>query len=134
MRTYDAVGLVAAAAPYRRKMHDFSADDIMSDEDNYVFRNEGGDYALFIHQRQGVYCGHYLFQSRGRNAIREGKAFLEEAFSTGEVEVIEGLTPLENLGARWMNKKLGFKSYGVTPTKVGPCEIVILTKTEWEAQ
>jgi hypothetical protein len=57
---------------------------------------------------------------------------LKEIF-TGpyDVEVIEGLSPLGKLGARWLNRKLGFKSHGVVDTVSGPCEIVIMTKNEW---
>lgn len=133
MRTFDSEVIIQAIEPYLKKLHGFVVDDFVKDEENYAFSNDDLDVAFFQMQRPGVYTGHYFFHSRGRAAVVAAKDFLKEAFDTGDIEIIEGITPLQHLGARWLNKQLGFKSYGVSPTKAGPCELVILTKKEWQA-
>lgn len=131
MRTFDPDVICQAVAPYLHELHGFIVDDFVKDEDNYAFTNENLDVSLFQMQRPGVYCGHYFFHSRGRAAVNVARLFLDEAFASGVVQVVEGLTPLHKLGALWVNKQLGLKSYGVTDTSAGLCEIVIVTKKEW---
>lgn len=134
MVTKDKEIILQAIKPYLRELHGFVIEDFVDDDENFAFTNDNYDVSLFQMQRRGVYCGHYFFHSRGRAAVKAAKEMLREAFETGNIEVIEGITPLQKLGARWMNKQLGFKSYGVSQTKAGPCELVILTKDEWSQE
>jgi|SRR6185312_627505 len=99
---------------------------------NIALINDVNDVSLFQRILPEVVIGHYFYHSRGRNAIDTATDMLHEIF-TGDynVEVIEGLTLLEKLGARWLSKKLGFKSYGIVQTTAGPCEMVMMTKEEW---
>lgn len=133
MRTTDLELVKDATDPYRDGMHGFYPEEWLSNDENVALTNSRGDISLFERELPGVVTGHYFFHSRGHHAVRAAKEMLEEIF-TGDydVKLIRGLTPLEKLGARWMNKQLGFTSYGVVQTKVGPCELVILTKQEWE--
>src|SRR3546814_14858642 len=59
--------------------------------------------------------------------------FLDELFSEYAVDTVVGMTPLDNKGARWMNRRLGFTYCGIVKTEVDPCEIVMMTKKDWLA-
>jgi hypothetical protein len=96
---------------------------------NFYLR-EGDNLALFAYQYDGLYIGHYFFVARGKEARDLGKRFIKKAFEREDVKVIEGLTPLTNLGARWMSRQLGFKSHGVVETRRGFCELFLLTKEQ----
>jgi len=101
------------------------------DDDNNIAYIDDGSVALFQRFRPGIVIGHYFFKVKGKMAIKLAKEIISEVFKTEEA--IMGMTPLVNLKARWMNRQLGFKSNGVIDGKEGPCELVILTKKEWEA-
>lgn len=97
-----------------------------------ILLKDGDDLVLLEFVKPDVYNGHYLFQSRGSVALKKARLFLQEIFTTYRCQILQGLTPLNYLGARWMNRKLGFNSYGIIHTEIGPCELVMLTKQEWE--
>lgn len=92
----------------------------------------GEDCALFSLVKPYVYEGHYVFKSRGKAAITAAKKFLSTMFDEYDAKVINGITPLENLGARYLTRKLGFTSYGEVQTKLGSCELFVLTKEEFQ--
>jgi len=130
MRCYSPELVSAAVEPYG-PIQDFNPVEWLADHKNIALMNRD-DCALFEYEAPGVYTGHYFFVSRGKEAIRVGKEFLREIFQGGHgVQVIRGLTPLTNLGARWMNKRLGFTGYGPIDTPTGVVELVILTKKEY---
>lgn len=133
MRTFDLELVKSATDPYRDETVGFNPQKWLESPQNVALTNNNGDIALFERELPGIVTGHYFFHSRGKEALKAAKQMLEEAF-TGDydIKVIRGLTPLDKLGALWMNKKLGFKSYGKVETLAGPCELVILTKKEWE--
>ena len=131
-RTYNPEDVLQATEQYKHKLEDFDVDSWLANHDNIALINEHNDVSLLLRIMPAVVIGHYFYHSRGKDAVRTAKAMREEIFSGDyNVEVIEGLSPLENLGARWLNKQLGFKSYGVVDTTSGPCEVVMLTKDEW---
>lgn len=134
MRTFDANLVSQAVAFFRKTELDFDPVDWISNHANFAFINEAGDMALFEHELPHVVTGHYYFRSRGKTALKAAREFLDEIFdSRYNIQVIRGLTPLTHLGARWMNRQLGLKSYGVVQTTIGPHEIFILTKKEYTA-
>lgn len=100
------------------------------DDDNIALTN-GPDFALFEYVSPGVYNGHYFCTNRGKGVINFSYECLNYMFSNG-CEVIKGLTPVEKRAARWMSRKIGFTSYGILETNLGPHELFILTKKEWE--
>lgn len=131
MRTFDARLVSEAVSFFRKTELDFDPIDWVSNPANIALGN-GQDMALFEHETPRVVTGHYFFQSRGRQALEQGRLFLDEVFSPCyNVEVIRGLTPLQHLGARWMNRQLGFTSHGVVQSTIGPHELVILTRKEY---
>lgn len=134
-RTKDVKKVVDAVSQYQEEVLGFEPDDWLKNHDN-VALVKGDDVSLFERQYDlgdDVVCGHYFFFSRGRAARDTAKEMLKEAF-TGPYNInrIAGLTPVDHRGALWMNKQLGFKSYGQVDTPAGPCEFVLLTKQEWE--
>lgn len=131
-RTYDLAVVKRATDPYRNEMLGFFPEDWLGIKENIALSDEEGNVCLFEYGAKGLYTGHYFLIVRGKQAVKAAKEMLKAAFSLDEIEVIRGLSPLEKLGARWMNRQLGFKSYGVIQTESGPCELVILTKNEWK--
>jgi hypothetical protein len=131
-QTHDIESLLRTLAPYIHELEGFSAEAWLEQEPNICLTDGKGSFALFEYNTRGIYTGHYFFVVRGKAALKLAKEFLDFLFKNYEVELIRGLTPLEKLGARWMNRKLGFTSYGVVKTIVGPCELVILTNQEYE--
>lgn len=132
-RTYDAY-LVSLAVKEFLKDNAEDVDPIewLSDPDNIVLQNDKGDVMLFEHGIRDIYSGHYFFKSRGRQAIQSAIEILDELFNTCyNIPVIMGLVPLTHLGARWLTRHIGFKSYGVQRTSQRPYELFIITKEEF---
>lgn len=131
-RTKDPKKIQKATNQYAEKIEGFDPEDWVQNEENVALINEKGDVSLFERDSPSVVSGHYFFFSRGNEAVSVAKAMLTEIFSGPyNVKAVKGLTPLENLGARWVNRKLGFKEYGVIHTTLGPHLLVIMTKDEW---
>lgn len=130
MRTYD--WKLIAGEVYRWKGHvdEFEAENWTADERNIALTDDDKNVALFQYERPGVYIGHYFFHARGRKALEVGRKFLKEIFDMEGVEVIKGYTPVTHLGARWLSRQLGFKSYGALQFDEDSHELFILTKKE----
>ena len=96
--------------------------------DEYLLKDD--NLMVFEKVKEGIYTGHYFFNSRGRAAIEVAQLLVQKAFSSF-AEVIQGLTPINQKGAKWLTLKLGAKSYGIVETINGPCELFIMTKDEW---
>lgn len=124
-------GLVSNLLASYLPLHGFDAKEFVENRDN-VCLLKGGDLSLFEKVSESLYEGHYFFESRGKEALRVAQEMLAYFIQKFEPQAIKGLTPLEHLGARWLSRKLGFKGYGVVQTPVGPCELFILTKKDWE--
>lgn len=135
MRTYDIDKVTAAVTQYAEEVVGFDPEQWLEDANNIALINENNDIALFEKQQdlRRTVCGHYFFFSRGKEAIKAARQFLEEIFSEAYlVETITGLTPENHKGALWMNKKLGFQEHGLVDTVIGPCRFVLLTKQQWK--
>ncbi len=130
-RTYDA-NLIAPAIKFFLGTED-KIDPIewISKPTNIALVNDNGDVSLFELDVNNVYNGHYYFQSRGKKALLAAREFLDTAFnSCYNIPLIMGLTDLTHLGARWLSRQIGFKSYGVVKADK-PYEMFILTKKEF---
>lgn len=111
----------------------FEPDIWINDDKNIALTDNKGNFSLFEYNLPGVYTGHWFFPyARGRQAINLANEMLDEIFAPDkyDVKIIRGLTPLQNLGARWLARQVGFKSHGVTQTEAGPCELFILSRRE----
>ena len=122
---------ISEAVNQRYPFGDINPTDWLKEPHNIALKNDKGDVSLFQYSQDKVFIGHYFFFSRGREAITAAEEFLEELFTKYHVEVIQGWTPLLNRKARWMSKRLGFKSYGVIHAAEA-CELFIMTKQEWK--
>lgn len=131
MRTFSKELVDYAITSYRDRMHGFEL-SWLDNEKNIALSDEKGNVSLFEFNQDGLYTGHYFYHCRGKDAFDLAKSQLNEMFSNYDVRIIRGLTPVDNLGARWMSKKIGFTSYGIEDTFAGPCELFILTRQEWE--
>ena len=106
--------------------------DWVADQSNILLTNCYGDLSLFEAGKNPlIVTGHYYFRSRGKAAIVAAKEFISEVFDLG-VQTIVGLTPLTNLGARWMSRHVGFRSHGVVHNTKEPCELFIMHHTEFK--
>lgn len=134
VRTYDTQTIAQAVADYSSQVSGFDPEAWVQDDQNIALVNDNGDVALFERQWRAptTVAGHYFFKSRGKIAREVAKDFLWEIFlGPYQVEIIAGLTPVEHLGALWMNKQLGFKQHGEIETPSGKFKFVMLTKQEW---
>ena len=132
-RAYDVEDLMETMEPYLHELEGFYPKEWLNNKENVCLTDGNGNFTLYERQLAPVVIGHYFLKARGREALNLCKRFLEEIF-TGpyNVSIIHGVTPHDKRGALWMNKQLGFKSQGPINTIVGPCELVMLTKEEWE--
>ena len=132
MRTFDAHLVYGAIKALLKCEPHFDVIEWVAEPHNIALLNEVGDLALFERGKNPLtVTGHYYFLSRGKDAIRTAREFLSDVFDLG-VQTITGITPLTNLGARWMSRHLGFKSYGVVKTTEEPFELFIMHHTEYK--
>lgn len=135
MRTYSITLIEKTMTPYLHEVAGFDPVKWVLDWNNIALTNKNEDLALFELSEDGIYTGHYFFNSRGKEAYEAAQKFLKEIFSKQyDVKVIRGLTPLDKKGALWMNRRLGFIEYGDIDTPDGPCRLVLLTRPEWIEQ
>lgn len=132
MRTYNKELVCTAITQYSEHIQGFYPDEWLKTERNIALTNDREDIALFEYAKPGVVMGHYFFFSRGRQAVNAAVDFINELFNDYSVEVIIGLTPLTNKAAKWMNRRLGFKFLGIVKTEIEPCEIVMMSKKDWQ--
>ena len=132
-RHYGAESLMKTMEPYKDELVGFHPEHWLANEENVCLTDGNGNFTLFQRFMPEVVMGHYFLKVRGREALNLCKEFLKEIF-TGpyNVNIIQGITPHNKLGALWMNKQLGFKSAGTVETEIGPHELVVLSKLQWE--
>lgn len=93
---------------------------------NVALTDDQGNVALFECTGEGVFEGHTLFASRGREAIETGRTMLCAMVDMHGARAIWGRTPVQRRAARWFSRKLGFRSLGIVETVRGPCELFYL--------
>jgi hypothetical protein len=125
MRTYSAELIAPAVDSFLGVGHNVDVQDWLDNKETIALVNENGDLALF--EKHGTWQGHYFFKSRGKKAVTAAKKFLDEVFNPCyNISVLTGLTPIHNLGARWLSRKIGFTSQGVMTIDNQPFEFFIL--------
>lgn len=135
MRETDPIVVAKALSEYQDIIGDeFNPILWVADDKNIVLR-KGDSFSLFQYDSPGVYTGHYFFSKgdRGKKAIVLGKQMLAEVFDEHGAKVVRGLTPLQNLPARWTARQLGFESFGVVSVVSGPCELFIQTAEQFRS-
>jgi len=132
MRTFDKDIVTKATSLYADEIVGLDVEEWLKDDQNIALTNKDGDVSMFEHFYPGAVYGHYFYHNRGKAAIETATSHLKELFENYDVKLIQGLTPITHLGARWLAKKIGCKSQGIIHTKVGPCELFLISKEEWE--
>lgn len=108
----------------------FDASDWLSDDRNVVLAEEGS-IGVFEYNIPRVFTAHYMFRKhRGKDAKALSLDMLREMRHKYDAKVIRGIIEVENRASRWMTRQLGFTSYGIEETKVGPCEIFCMDLDE----
>lgn len=132
IKKIDSLDFIKSAThDYRNDMAGFDPETWL-DGENIALGNDNGDLCLLEKSADKIYTGHYFFKVRGKEAIALAKDLLKYIFTETDAEVIRGLTPLRKVGARYVSRQIGMKSYGIIKTIVDPCEIFIITRKEWE--
>lgn len=137
MRTWDVMKIEPAITKFLGPNHTVDPIDWVSQPENIVLTNEEGDLALFEYSFpiKRVYAGHYYFKSRGRMAITAARNFLDEIFNTCyNIHILMGLTPIDRRDAKWMNRMIGFTSYGLEEINGKQYELFIMTKKEFNRE
>lgn len=92
---------------------------------------EDGNVGMFEQFSSGVYTGHYFFRDRGKKAKDLAIRMMDKVFADYGVEILRGLTPIDNRPAQWMTRHLGFKDYGEFEHPSGMCTLFMMTKNEF---
>jgi hypothetical protein len=95
-----------------------------------VFGN--GDIALFDYEDEGIYQVHFLFESRGRQAIAHAKQAFDQLFINHNATLIFGLVPDFRRDVKLLARWAGGKSQGIRQTSEGPCELFVLSNAMWK--
>lgn len=103
----------------------------LANEHNVPVVFENGDIALFDYEGEGVYQVHFLFESRGRQAIDHAKQSFDHMFKSG-ASLIFGLVPDFRRDVKLLARWAGGKSAGMRETSEGPCELFVLSNAMWK--
>jgi hypothetical protein len=131
-RTYSRDLIEPAVEFMLGKDHTIDVQGWIDNPKHIVLLNDKGDLALFEPGVKHIYSGHYFFKSRGKEAIKSAKEFLDTLFNTCyNIDMVMGLVPVEKLGAKWITRRLGFTSCGPIEHNGLHYEQFILTKKEF---
>lgn len=112
--------------------------DWLASKGNIPVTFDNGDVALFDYEGDGIYEGHYLFVSRGEEAIRHAKSAIRTMFVEHGVSLIFGMVPDFRRDVKLMTRWLGFRSKGARWASEGPglpdvkFELFVLSKFMWK--
>lgn len=93
---------------------------------------ENGDVVLFDNEQNGVFQVHFLFESRGRQAIDHAKKAFEILFTEHDAKLIFGLVPDFRRDVKLLARWIGGRSAGMRSTSEGPCELFVLSRAQWK--
>lgn len=99
---------------------------------NIAITFDNGDIALFDDELEGAYQVHFLFQSRGREAIAHARESFSRMFVEHSAELIFGLVPDFRRDVKMLARWAGGRSAGMRNTSCGPCELFVLSKFMWK--
>lgn len=88
---------------------------------------DNGDIALFDHEGGKDYQVHFLFNSRGKEAIANAKESFRIMFVDHGAELIFGLVPDFRRDVKLLARWIGGKFAGKRATSEGVCELFVLT-------
>lgn len=107
--------------------------DWLASKGNIPVTFENGDIALFDDEGDGTYEVHFLFISRGREAIDHARETFRVMFCEHGAKLIFGLVPDFRRDVKMLARWIGGKFAGIRSTSEGPCELFILSDSMWKA-
>lgn len=125
----DIIAEAIDAAPLNRGL---KGADWVAHPGNVAITFDNGDIALFDDELDGAYQVHFLFQSRGREAIRHARESFDRLFLEHNANLIFGLVPDFRRDVKMLARWAGGHSAGMRPTSEGPCELFVLSKFMWK--
>jgi len=88
---------------------------------------DNGDIVMFDHEGGRDYQVHFLFQSRGREAIEHAREAFRIMFTDYKAELIFGLVPDFRRDVKMLARWIGGKFAGRRATSEGECELYVLS-------
>lgn len=98
--------------------------DWVSDPRNIAVM-EGDDLALFDYEAPGIYQGHFLFQSRGKEAVEATRILTRRMFEHG-ARMLVGYVPVCNRKAGVIARMAGWHYAGIKATEDGPMFVYLI--------
>lgn len=89
---------------------------------------EGDDLALFDYEGPGFYQGHFLFQSRGKEAVEVTKILCKRMFAETDAVLLMGLVPVKYRKAGVIARMAGFKLMGKQHTEHGQVFVYLMAR------
>ena len=126
---YHPVALAIDKAPLNRGL---SGVAWLANDRNVPIVFGNGDIALFDYEDEGIYQVHFLFESRGRQAIAHAKQAFDQLFINHNATLIFGLVPDFRRDVKLLARWAGGKSQGLRQTSEGPCELFVLSNAMWK--
>ncbi len=123
------VALAIDKAPLNRGL---SGAAWLANDRNVPIVFDNGDIALFDYEDEGIYQVHFLFESRGRQAIAHAKQAFDQLFINHNATLIFGLVPDFRRDVKLLARWAGGKSQGIRQTSEGPCELFVLSNAMWK--
>lgn len=130
MPTLQHIAAAIDAAPLNRGL---VGADWLASEGNIPVTFDNGDIALFDDEGDGNYQVHFLFVSRGREAIRHARAAFRTMFIEHGAKLIFGLVPNFRRDVKLLARWAGGKFAGRRETSEGPCELYVLSDSMWSS-
>lgn len=99
---------------------------------------ENGDVALFDNEGDGTYQVHFLFKSRGREAIAHARESFRRMFVDHGCTLIFGMVPDFRRDVKMLARWAGGRSVGIRYAPEGPglpnakFELFVLSKAQWK--
>lgn len=93
---------------------------------------DNGDVALFDDEGDGTFEVHFLFESRGRQAIQHAQESFRRMFTDHGAKLIFGLVPDFRRDVKLLARWAGGRSVGKRATSNGVCELFVLSNAMWE--
>lgn len=106
--------------------------DWLASEGNIPITFDNGDVALFDYEGGRDYQAHFLFVSRGREAIDHAREAFHTMFTEHGARLIFGLVPDFNRKMKLVARWAGAKSAGMRSTAEGPCELYVVSNDMWK--
>lgn len=130
-RSYDRDKLREATKELRWMNSDEDLEKWWSFPDN-IMLVDGDDVGLATYEYPGVYSCHLYFKSKGRKAIKQGRAMLLHLFDNYEAKAVRGLIKTQFKAARWAARQMGWVSLGVVKFPNGDDELFYGTKENFK--